>query len=135
MGHEKHKQDIHFDPGEPGFAWAGVCYMTPNIENTEGTVFWKHKRTGLESIPRTQEGIEKYNWYNVDDLKVFLETEGVDYSNWEKVLSIPYRYNRLVLFRPWLFHSPGPSFGDTIETARCIQTYFLKLNYNFESKE
>ena len=47
LGHEKHKQDIHFDPGEPGFAWAGVCYMTPNIENTEGTVFWKHKRTGL----------------------------------------------------------------------------------------
>lgn len=118
------KQDIHFDPGDNNAAWAGVVYLTPNVENTEGTVFWKHKRTGLESIPRTLEGIQQHGWNDTNDLKKFLETEGMDYSYWDKTLSVPYKYNRLVLFRPWMFHSPGPLFGDTLETARMIQTFF-----------
>jgi hypothetical protein len=120
---DEYKQDIHFDPGSNNCAWAGVAYLTPT-DNTEGTVFWKHKRTGLESIPRTQEGIQQYGWNGPDDLKVFLETEGLDYSLWEKTLTIPYKYNRMVLFRPWMFHSPGPAFGDTLDTSRIVQTFF-----------
>lgn len=118
------KQDIHFDPGDNNAAWAGVVYLTPDVENTEGTIFWKHKRTGLESIPRTIEGLNEHGWNGSDDLKKFLETEGIDYTYWNKTLSIPYKYNRLVLFRPWMFHSPGPAFGDTLETSRLIQTFF-----------
>ena len=118
------KQDIHFDPGENNCAWAGVVYLTPNVENTDGTIFWKHKRTGLESIPRTLEGINEYGWKDTNDLKQFLDTDGMDHSLWEKTLTIPYRYNRLILFRPWMFHSPGPLFGNTIDTARVIQTFF-----------
>lgn len=127
QGHEHHKQDIHFDPGDNNCAWAGVLYLTPNIQNTEGTIFWKHKRTGLEDIPRSIQGINQYGWKDVDDLKVFLETEGTDYSLWEKTFQVPYKYNRLVLFRPWMFHSPGPSFGNSLETARSIQTFFLSI--------
>ena len=41
------------------------------------------------------------------------------------VLAIPYKYNRLVLFRPWMFHSPGVNFGDTLESCRKVQTLFL----------
>lgn len=125
--HETHKQDIHFDPGDNNCAWAGVIYLTPNITNTEGTIFWKHKRTGLEDIPRTFEGINRYGWTGVPDLKVFLETEGTDHNLWEKTFQVPYRYNRLVLFRPWMFHSPGPAFGNSLETARSIQTLFLSI--------
>ena len=48
-------QDIHFDPGDNQCCFAGVCYLSPNVpDNTEGTVFWRHKRTGLESIPITK---------------------------------------------------------------------------------
>ena len=117
-------QDIHFDPGDNNCCFAGVCYLSPNVpDNTEGTVFWRHKRTGLEGIPRTQEGLDKHEF---GDLKTFLDTEGVDYSKWDKVLTVPFKYNRIVLFRPWLFHSPGTSFGDTIENCRLIQTFFLR---------
>lgn len=118
------KQDIHFDPGDNNAAWAGVVYLTPDVKNTDGTIFWKHKRTGLESIPRTIEGIKEHGWNSVGDLKTFLETEGLDYGYWNKTLTVPYKYNRLVLFRPWMFHSPGPLFGETLETARMIQTFF-----------
>lgn len=118
------KQEIHFDPGDNNCAWAGVVYLTPNVENTDGTIFWKHKRTGLESIPRNLEGINQYGWKDVNDLKVFLDTEGMNYSYWDRTMAIPYKYNRLVLFRPWLFHSPGKAFGDTIENSRLVQTFF-----------
>lgn len=118
-------QDIHFDAGDGNTIWAGVVYLTPNNDGTEGTIFWKHKETGLEDIPMTLEGIQQYGWNGIDDLKVFLETDGVEHSKWDKVLTIPYRYNRLVLFRPWKFHSPGAGFGDTIETARLVQLFFF----------
>jgi len=119
---DEYQQDIHFDPY--GGSWAGVVYLTPNIEDTDGTIFWKHKKTGLESIPRTLDGINQYGWKDTNDLKTFLTTEGVDHSCWNKTMVVPYKYNRMVIFRPWLFHSPGSSFGDTLENCRLIQTFF-----------
>ena len=31
------------------------------------------------------------------------------------------RFNRLILYRPWLWHSAEGGFGDSDETARLIQ--------------
>jgi hypothetical protein len=118
-------QNIHFDFGD-NLAWAGVIYMSKEHPEVEGTEFWKHKETGLEEIPRTLEGIQEHGWNGVDDLKVFLDTDGMDESKWDKTLSIPYKYNRLVLFRPWMFHSPGQAFGDDKKNSRIVQTFFLK---------
>ena len=122
------KQDIHFDVGDGMLAWASVVYLTKDHPETDGTIFWKHKRTGLEEIPMTQEGIEQYGWHNTDDLKEFLDTDGMDHSLWTRTLTVPYRYNRMVLFRPWLFHSPGPAFGTSVDDARSVQTFFWSLD-------
>lgn len=118
------KFHIHYDV-DVGTKWAGVVYLSKDHPSTDGTCFWKHKRTGLEIAPNTIEGFAKYGWTNFHDLKAFLEVEGLDESLWEKTLIVPYKYNRLVLFRPWLLHSPGPSFGDTLESSRIVQTIFL----------
>ena len=131
--YDKAGQHIHFDPGHNQI-WSAVIFMEKEPEDaTEddlrryGTHFWKHNRTGLTSIPHTQEGIEQYGWKGVDDLKVFLETEGTDESFWTRQFSVPYKYNRLVMFRPWLFHSPGEFFGEDKSRCRLIQTFFLGL--------
>lgn len=118
------KFHIHYDV-DLDTKWAGVVYLSKNHPETEGTSFWRHKRTGLEVAPNTVEGFAEYGWRNFEDLRAFLETEGLDESLWEKTLTIPYKYNRLVLFRPWLLHSPGPAFGDSLESSRIIQTLFL----------
>ena len=118
------KFHIHYDV-DVETKWAGVVYLSKNHPKTDGTNFWRHLRTGLEVAPNTPEGFAKYGWKNFNDLKAFLEKEGLDESLWEKTLSIPYKYNRLVLFRPWLLHSPGPAFGDTLESSRIVQTLFL----------
>ena len=36
-------------------------------------------------------------------------------------MTVPMRFNRLILYRPWLWHSAGPGFGDSNETGRLIQ--------------
>lgn len=114
-------QDIHFDHAGNDCAWAGVCYLTPGVPDmTDGTIFWRHKRTGLESIPRDREGIKKFG-----DPVQFLNIEGMNHSLWDRIMSIPFKYNRLILFRPWMFHSPGSAFGDSIYNCRLIQTFFL----------
>ncbi len=118
------KFHIHYDV-DVKTKWAGVVYLSKDHPKTEGTCFWRHLRTGLEIAPNTVEGFAKYGWRNFQDLKTFLETEGLDESLWEKTFSIPYKYNRLVLFRPWLLHSPGPAFGDTLTNCRKVQTIFL----------
>lgn len=118
------KFHIHYDV-DMETKWAGVVYLSKDYPKTEGTCFWKHLRTGLEVAPNTVEGFAKYGWKNFQDLKDFLATEGLDESLWKKTLSIPYKYNRLVLFRPWLLHSPGPAFGDTLGSSRIVQTLFM----------
>lgn len=118
------KFHIHYDV-DVETKWAGVVYLSKNHPKTEGTCFWRHLRTGLEVAPNTVEGFAKYGWKNFSDLKAFLETEGLDESLWEKTFSIPYKYNRLVLFRPWLLHSPGPAFGESLESSRIVHTLFL----------
>lgn len=122
---DHYSQHIHFDGGI-NTKWSGVVYLSKSHPSIEGTAFWKHLKTDLEEIPKTVEGFSKYGWNTSQDLKNFLETDGVDETKWEKTFSIPYKYNRLVLFRPWLFHSPGPAFGDSLETSRMVQTIFLK---------
>ena len=115
---------IHYDV-DMDTKWAGVVYLSKKHPVTDGTCFWKHLETGLEAAPNTIEGFAKHGWSSFKDFRAFLAIEGLDESLWEKTFSIPYKYNRLVLFRPWMLHSPGPSFGDSLENCRIVQTLFL----------
>jgi len=121
---DPYKQSIHFDAGFDT-KWSGVVYLSKDHPKIDGTVFWKHLRTGLEEIPKTEEGLAEVGLDSGDQIINLLHKEGLDESYWEKMLVIPYKYNRLVLFRPWLFHSPGEAWGDTLETSRKVQTIFL----------
>ncbi len=118
------KMHIHYDV-ENTTKWAGVVYLSKDHPETEGTCFWKHLRTGLEAAPNTVEGFAEHGWSSFRDFRAFLAEEGLDESLWKKTFSIPYKYNRLVLFRPWLLHSPGPSFGDSLDNSRIVQTLFM----------
>ncbi|MBT70708.1 MAG: hypothetical protein CMQ15_01505 [Gammaproteobacteria bacterium] len=124
QANDSYKQLIHPDLGS-NTKWAGFIYLSKNHPSIEGTAFWKHLRTGLEELPRTDESLVNHGWLSIQDVQNFLETDGIDESLWKKTFSVPYKYNRLVLFRPWLFHAPGPSFGSTLESSRMIQTFFL----------
>ena len=43
---------------------------------------------------------------------------------WDTTMTVPMRYNRMALFRSYLWHNAGPSFGATPETGRLILPLF-----------
>ena len=116
-------QDIHFDPN-PGLVWAGVIYLTPTLHSTGGTKFWKHKQTEWEFAPTQQQAI-KHNIQSHEDMVNFFNIEGKDRNKWDETDNIAFKYNRLVMFNPFLFHSNGDWFGTTNENARLVQLLFF----------
>ena len=120
---EHGSQHIHFDPN-PGLVWAGVLYLTPTFHPTAGTKFWKHKETGWEFAPTNEEGA-KYGINSHKDMVNFFNTEGKDESKWIETDNIAFKYNRLVMFNPFMWHSNGEWFGTGHETARLVQLFFF----------
>ena len=117
------KQYIHFDPN-PGLVWAGVLYLTPTVHPTGGTKFWKHTATGWEKSPTNEEGAQ-YGIKSYEDMLNFFNTEGTDKSKWTELDNVAFKYNRLVMFSPSLWHSNGDLFGTTHEDARLVQLFFF----------
>jgi len=122
---ESGSQHIHYDPN-PGLSWAGVVYLTPvkNEIKESGTKFWRHKKYGWEKMPSSCEA-NLHGIFDTKDMKNFFETDGVDETKWDEVLNIPFKYNRLILFRPWMFHSGGTPFGNDLYTCRLVQLHFF----------
>ena len=117
------RQHIHFDPN-PGLVWAGVLYLTPKFHPTAGTKFWKHKETGWEFTPTEEEGVE-YGIKSHNDMFEFFNTEGKNMSRWIETDNISFKYNRLVMFNPAMWHSNGDWFGNTYDNSRLVQLFFF----------
>lgn len=118
--------DIHVDPG---CVWAGVLFMTLPQHCRGGTEFFRHRDYGTEGAPLTPEDLKLYgpNETNRDTLTNRLtEVDGRDRSKWEKIMTIPMKFNRLVLFRGWAWHTAGESFGTTPENCRMVQLFFFQ---------
>jgi len=122
------KQLIHFDPNEKQI-WAGVWYGTPNVDEKvaerAGTKFWRHKQFDFIICPLGPEMGRPYGLNSSQDVKRFMETDGIDESKWINYKNIPFKFNRLILFRPWLWHSIGGLFGDKPENCRLVQLFFF----------
>ena len=120
---QRGSQHIHFDPNA-GLIWAGVLYLTPVVHPTAGTKFWKHNETGWDRSP-TKEEASKHGIHSHEDMVKFFEIEGNDESKWTELDNVSFKYNRLVMFRPWMWHSNGDWFGTTHEDARLVQLFFF----------
>jgi hypothetical protein len=122
------KQHIHVDLPNFNCSWAAVWYgsLPEHYGDTKATYFWRHKRLNNEEFPMNTEGAANLGFYKPEDLRDFMYTDGMDESKWDMVSYVPQKFNRLVLFRPNLWHSPGELFGDSKENCRLIQTFFLE---------
>lgn len=54
-----------------------------------------------------------------------VEQDGRDPQKWDQIMEVPMRFNRLVLLRPWLWHTAGPGFGTSLENGRLIYVMFF----------
>jgi hypothetical protein len=46
-------------------------------------------------------------------------------SAWEKSFTAPMRFNRLILFSPWMFHNSAPGFGTGADDGRLVYLMFF----------
>lgn len=131
---ESGKQLIHVDLPSLDTTWSAVCYLSLPKDYTKedgsfldcGTNFWKHKKTGMEKLPRDINYLESIGLYTPNHLFNFMNEEGIDESLWIKTFTVPFKFNRLVMFRSNLWHSQAELFGDNIENGRLIQTFFFE---------
>lgn len=115
---------VHVD----GSHWSGILYLSRPEDCRGGTEFFRHIPTNTERAPYSdQEAADRFGapsakqW--VEDL---LNRDTNDESKWEMTMRVPMRFNRLILLRPWLWHTAGESFGDTPENGRLVYLLFFR---------
>lgn len=115
--------NVHIDEDTE---WAAVAYLNLPEQCQGGTEFFRHKPTGSERAPITEEELGAFGAATVQDaIAQVLEADSNDPDKWQLTMTLPMRFNRLVLFRPWLWHTATGAFGDSDDTGRLIQLFFF----------
>lgn len=113
---------VHVDPGY----WSGILYLSRPEDCQGGTDFFRHRRTNTDRRPMTPEEVAAMGYASYDEShQDIIERDGLDDSAWERSMTVPMRFNRLVLLRPWLWHTAGPGFGDSLQNGRLVYLMFF----------
>lgn len=115
---EESRYLVHVDPSN--LVWVGVCYLSLPEDCSGGTTFYRHRGLGLDRTPTQQAEIEAVGVPGIAEL---LARDGRDPKAWEELMTVPMRFNRAIFYRPWLWHSAGPGFGDRAENGRMVQVF------------
>ena len=113
---DKSRYLVHADPTD--LTWVGVVYLNLPEQCRGGTAFFRHKGLNSDRTPLTREELAAYGPASVAEL---LSQDGNDPDKWQHLMTVPMRFNRLILYRPWLWHSAGEVFGTSLEDGRLIQ--------------
>jgi len=106
--------------------WSGILYLSRPEDCHGGTEFFRHRRTGTDRGPINAAELAALGYASIDAMhRDIIERDGMDDSQWELTQQVPMRFNRLVLLRPWLWHTAGPAFGDSLENGRLVYLMFF----------
>ena len=123
-------QKVHVDNG---WEWGGVCYLsTPEqlkANPNSGTLFARHKALKIDATPRTVEEAEIFCYSHYEELRQsIIYGDGLDLNKWDIYSRIIPKFNRLVLFRSWMYHSHFVNFGPQDPAqSRLVQLFFFNL--------
>lgn len=106
--------------------WSGLFFLSQDSDCVGGTDFFRHRETNSEHAPYTQAHLDQWGYKSYKDFVDRVATpQAKDFDKWDRVMTIPMRFNRLILFRPWLWHNAGPGFGSVPEDSRLVYLMFL----------
>lgn len=107
---------------------AALVYLSPGHDGEPGTSFYRHKRFGISEFPDTQAAltIAQEHGVSVEDFFKEIRADRFDLDRWECLYTLPYRYNRLVVYRSNLFHKNASVWGSDEKSGRLIHSFFLK---------
>lgn len=123
---DKGRSGVHIDPA----AYSGILYLSRPEDcarpDAGGTDFFRHRRTGLERVPQDPAQIAASGYPDANALiEDVVNGDTAHPARWERVLRVPARFNRLLLFSPWQFHNAAPGFGTMPEDARLVMLLFF----------
>ena len=113
---------VHIDTSH----WTGILCLSRDEDTRGGTEFFRHRRTGTDRLPLTPAALAAAGYRSYAELDAdILQKDALDRSKWEQILSVPMRYNRLILIQPYFWHTAGPGFGDSVENGRLVYLMFF----------
>ena len=123
LASDKGRGKVHIDASH----WSGILYLSRDEDCRGGTEFFRHLRTKTDRAPIRPEELARFGYASPEEMNEdIIQRDGVDDSKWERTTTIGMRFNRLVLLRPWLWHTAGPGFGDRPENGRLIYLMFFQ---------
>lgn len=127
----KGRSGVHIDPA----AYSGILYLSRPEDCAKpeagGTDFFRHRRTGLEAVPQDAAKVAASGYGDINALIEDVVNKDTAYpGQWERVMRVPARFNRLLLFSPWQFHDAAPGFGTTPEDSRLVMLLFFGVLQN-----
>jgi hypothetical protein len=113
---------VHIDPSH----WSGILYLSLPEHCRGGTDFYRHLPSRLDHAPYEPAHLQAAGLSDMSEVgEKLLLADTNDPDKWEHVMNLPMRFNRLALFRPWLYHNAGPGFGDSFDNGRLIYPLFF----------
>ena len=122
LANDKGLSGVHIDP----CFYSGILYLNLPEHCRGGTDFFRHKRTGLERVPTDTGQMLAAGYGDPNQLiEEVVNADTLKPSRWEKQLTVPMRFNRLVLFSPWMFHNSARGFGSNAGNGRLVHLMFF----------
>lgn len=119
---DKGASGVHIDP----CFYSGILYLSLPEHARGGTDFFRHRPTGLERVPADDLSLAQSGFADVNDLvEQVVNRDTLKPARWERTMTVPMRFNRLVLFSPWLFHNSAPGFGRGPNDGRLVMLLFF----------
>lgn len=119
---DKGASGVHIDP----CFYSGILYLSLPDHARGGTDFFRHRPTGLERVPATELALAQSGFNDVNTLvETVVNRDTLKAARWEKTMTVPMRFNRLLLFSPWLFHDAAPGFGKSAADGRLVMLLFF----------
>lgn len=113
---------VHIDKAH----WSGILYLSRPEDCRGGTEFFRHRPTGLDHAPLSNAQAQKHGHATAAGMtQAILERDTLDMDQWEMTMRVPMRFNRLILLRPWLWHTAGEAFGDSLQNGRLVYLLFF----------
>ena len=120
---DKGTESVHIDPVN----WTVLLYLTLPEHCKDGTHLYHHKATASDHAPYNAIEMAAMGYKSEDDfMSNLLAKDTNNMDAWERLTTIPMRFNRLLILEPQQYHDAGLSFGTGKEDGRLIyiSTYY-----------